>query len=136
EARKIDQTILLNTRLYPDMFPLVRQVQIAADTAKGCAARLAGQEVPQHEDNEASLADLEARIAKTIAFVESLKPQQIDGSEERAMSLGMRKYTLAFKGAKYLTIFVLPNSIFSDTTAYDILRYLGDEIGKGAFISR
>ncbi|HEX7008134.1 MAG TPA: DUF1993 domain-containing protein [Alphaproteobacteria bacterium] len=136
EVRKIDQAVLLNTRLYPDMFPLVRQVQIAADTAKGCAARLAGQQVPQHEDNEASLADLQARIAKTIAFVESLKPEQFDGSEERAISLPMRQGTLEFKGADYLTTFALPNFFFHVTTAYDILRHLGVEIGKRDFMNR
>ena len=135
EARKIDQAVLLNTRLYPDMFALARQIQVASDTAKGCVARLAGQEPPKYEDNEASLAELKARIAKTIDYVQSVKREQIDGSEERQIVLQMRAGTMEFKGANYLTTFALPNFFFHATTAYDILRSLGVDIGKRDFMN-
>jgi hypothetical protein len=133
-ARKIEPAVLLNTRLYPDMFPLVRQVQLAADFAKGAGARLAGSEVPKYPDSEASFEELKARIAKTIDFLKGLKPTQIDGSEGREITLPIGGESLAFKGQAYLINFALPNFYFHITTAYAILRHCGVEIGKRDFI--
>jgi hypothetical protein len=136
EARKIDQAALLDTRLYPDMLPLARQVQIASDNAKGTVARLAGQEVPKDEDNEASLTELEQRVARTIDFVQGVKREQIDGSEDRTVTLPIGQNKIEFKGADYLTTFALPNFFFHVTTAYDILRHIGVEIGKRDYMNR
>lgn len=133
DAKTIDPAVLLNTRLYPDMFPLVRQVQIATDTAKGCAARLAGREPPRYQDNEASFAALLARIRKTIAYLDTAKPAEIDGSEERTINLKVRDGTLTFTGLAYLLHFALPNFYFHVTTAYGILRHCGVELGKTDF---
>ena len=132
--RKIDPEVLLNYRLAPDMFPFVRQIQIAADLAKGAAARLAGVEVPKHDDTEKTFADLKARIANTVAFVESIQPNDIDGSEGRDITLTLGEHTMSFKGQPYLVHFVLPNFYFHCTTAYDILRHCGVELGKRDFI--
>lgn len=134
EARKIDPSVLVNARLYPDMFPLSRQVQIATDMAKGAASRLAGLEPPKYEDTEATFAELVARLDKTIALLESIKPEQIDGSEERDIVIPMRDRTLTFKGLPYLLDYVLPNVYFHATTAYAILRHNGVEIGKKDFL--
>lgn len=134
EARKIDPSVLVNARLYPDMFPLSRQVQIASDTAKGAVSRLAGLEPPKYEDNEATFAELVARLDKTIALLESFKPDQIDGSEERDIVIPMRDRTLTFKGLPYLLDYVLPNVYFHATIAYAILRHNGVEIGKKDFL--
>jgi hypothetical protein len=134
EAKGIDPAVLLGSRLYPDMFPLTRQVQIASDNAKGPAARLAGMEPPKFDDNEASFADLQARIAKTIDFLQTLKPAQIDGSEDRQVVLQMRAGPLEFKGQAYLLNFALPNFYFHCATAYAILRHNGVEIGKKDFL--
>jgi uncharacterized protein len=131
---KIDPEVLLNYRLAPDMLPLIRQVQIAADLAKGAAARLAGVEVPKHDDTEKTFADLEARLAKTVVFVESFKPSDIDGSEDRDINLTLGEHTMKFKGQPYLVHFVMPNFYFHCTTAYDILRHCGVELGKRDFI--
>ena len=109
--RKVDPEILLNYRLAPDMFPFVRQIQIAADLAKGAVARLAGAEVPKHDDTEKTFADLKARIAKTVTFVQSFKPNDIEGSEGRDISLTLGEHTMSFKGQPYLVHFVLPNFI-------------------------
>ena len=130
EAKKIDPSVFINARLAPDMFPLSRQVQIATDMAKGCAARLAGIEVPRYEDNESTFAELHARIAKTIAFIESVSASQIDGSEERQITLKFGSHELNFLGQAYLLDFVLPNFHFHLTTTYAILRHNGVEIGK------
>jgi hypothetical protein len=135
EARKIDPAALLGARLYPDMFPLTRQVQIASDTAKGTAARLAGIEIPKFEDNETSFADLHARIDKTIAFLDSLTPAQFEGAESRRIVLELRDRTLEFSGADYLTTWASPNFMFHVTTAYALLRHNGVEIGKRDFLS-
>ncbi|MDE2070872.1 MAG: DUF1993 domain-containing protein [Gammaproteobacteria bacterium] len=134
QAKKIEPTVLVNARLYPDMFPLVRQVQIASDTVKGCAARLAGQEPPSFPDTEQTFAELHARLDKTVAFLKTLKPAQIDGSEERAIELKMRDRTVHTKGREYLLERALPNLYFHVTTAYDILRHNGVAIGKGDFL--
>jgi hypothetical protein len=133
-ARKIDPAVLLGARLYPDMFPLVRQIQIACDHAKGCAARLAGMEVPKHEDGETTFEQLQQRIAKVIAFVESVPAERIDGSEDRRIVLTLRKEEVVFNGLRYLTAFALPNFYFHVVTAYDILRHNGVELGKRDYV--
>lgn len=134
EAKKIDPSVLINARLYPDMFPLSRQVQIATDVAKGVVSRLAGLEPPKYEDNESTFPELIARLDKTIALLESFKPEQIDGSEDRTITLPMHDRTVTFKGLPYLFDFVLPNVYFHVTTAYAILRHNGVEIGKKDFL--
>ena len=136
ESRKIDPSVLLGSRLYPDMFPLVRQVQIATDMVKGGAARLAGLEPPPYADTETSFAELQARIARTIEFLKTIKPEQIDGSETRAIALVNRFGTLNFVGIDYLNDFVLPNLYFHAATAYNILRHNGVELGKQDFLGR
>ncbi len=134
EQRKVDPTVLLNARLFPDMFPLTRQVQLASDFAKGATSRLAGQEPPKWEDNEASFAELKARIARTIEFVQGFKPGQFDGSDERDVSLTIRGESIKVKGAPYLAHMATPNFYFHVTTAYAILRANGVELGKRDFI--
>jgi len=129
-AKKIDPSVLLTARLFPDMFTLLRQIQIASDHAKGAVARLAGVELPKYEDAEQSFAEIRARIAKTIAFVESFVPAQINGSEERDIALKVGGKDMAFKGMPYLVGFALPNFYFHLVTAYNILRHNGVEIGK------
>jgi uncharacterized protein len=132
--REIDPQVLLSWRLAPDMFPLTRQVQIAADFAKGTTARLAGKEVPKYADDETSFAELKARIAKTVKFVESIAAKDFDGSENRDITLTVGGQELRFKGEPYLVHFALPNFYFHATTAYDILRRCGVDIGKRDFI--
>ncbi|MEQ1622377.1 MAG: DUF1993 domain-containing protein [Methylococcales bacterium] len=134
EVKKIDPAIFVNARLAPDMFPLSRQVQIATDMVKGAAARLAGLEVPSYEDNETTFADLQARIAKTVAFIQSLSAEQIDGSEERQIVLKFGSRELSFLGQPYLLDFVIPNFHFHLTTTYAILRHNGVDIGKKDYI--
>lgn len=136
EAKKIAPAVLVNARLYPDMFPLSRQVQIASDNAKGAASRLAGMEPPKYEDNESTFAELVARLDKTIAFLETFKPEQIDGSEDKTITLPMHDRTVTFKGMPYLLDYVLPNIYFHVTTAYAILRHNGVEIGKQDFLGK
>lgn len=134
QAKKIDPAVLINARLYPDMFPLAAQVRIACDFAKGAAARLAGDEPPKYDDNEATFDELKARIAKTIDFVRGHAPERYVGAEERTVQLKIRGKTLAFKGLPYLTQVVLPNFYFHLTTAYAILRHSGVELGKRDFV--
>lgn len=136
ETKKLDPAVLINSRLYPDMFPLARQVQIASDMVKGGAARLAGVEPPAYADTETSFAELQARIAQTIEYLNSLKPEQVDGSEDKAISLTNRTGTLNFTGIDYLSSFVLPNLYFHCATAYNILRHSGVELGKQDFLGR
>lgn len=136
EAKKIDPAVLVNARLYPDMFPLVRQVQIASDSAKGGAARLAGVESPSFEDNEKTLAELIVRTKKTVAFLETLKPAQFVGSEDRTISWKTRSTEKSMLGQPYLVHQVLPNLYFHVTTAYNILRHNGLELGKADFLGR
>ena len=130
EAKKIDPAVFINARLAPDMYPLSRQIQIATDRVKGCAARLAGVEVPSYPDNEATFPDLQARIAKTVAFLHSVSAEQINGSEEREVTLKMRDKDIHLLGQPYLLNFALPNFYFHVTAAYAILRHNGVEIGK------
>jgi uncharacterized protein len=134
EERKIDPAVLVGARLYPDMFPLSRQVQIATDHAKGASARLAGLPVPSFEDAEKSFPELKARIAKTLAFIATVKPEQIDGSEGRDITLKAGPRELSFKGQEYLLFFALPNFYFHATTAFGILRHNGVPIGKLDFL--
>jgi hypothetical protein len=134
EARKIEPSALLTARLAPDMYHLTRQVQVACDSAKFTAAYLAGVEAPRHEDNEASFAELKARIASTINFLDTLKPQQIDGSEERTITRKFGEQTFTFKGLDYLLRFGIPNVYFHVMAAYTILRHNGLDIGKRDFL--
>jgi uncharacterized protein len=136
EARKIDPSVLINYRLAPDMYPLSRQVQIATDIAKGCAARLAGVEPPRFEDNETSFAELKARVDKTVGFLRGFTAAQIDGTEDRDISLKVGGRELAFKGLPYLLYFATPNVYFHITTAYAILRHAGVELGKMDFLGK
>ena len=129
-AKKFEPSVLVHTRLYPDMLALKNQVQIACDNVKGAAARLAGVEVPKHEDNEATLEDLKGRIAKTLEFLRSIKPEQLQGAESRAIELKLPNRSLNFTGLTYLTHFVLPNLYFHISIAYALLRSSGVEIGK------
>jgi hypothetical protein len=133
-ARKIDPAVLLQARLAPDMLPLLRQVQIASDQAKGCGARLAGIEVPRYEDVETTFAELYDRIARTRSFLEAIAPSQIDGSEERPIVLTNRHGELRFTGQDYLFQFVMPNVHFHCTIAYAILRHNGVDVGKRDFL--
>lgn len=133
-AKKFDPNVLVTSRLAPDMFPLARQIQIASDIVKGGAARLAGVDVPSYQDTESTIAELKARIAKTIDFLKTFTAQQIDGSEERTISLTVAGNALTFKGQNYLLYWILPNFYFHVTTAYDILRHNGVEIGKRDFL--
>jgi hypothetical protein len=133
-AKKFDPALLLASRLAPDMFPLSRQVQIACDFAKSTVARLAGIAVPSFADEEKSLADLRSRIDKTLDYVRSFKPSQIDGSEERDVTITLAGKPVTFKGQPYLVHFVLPNFYFHATVAYAILRQDGVELGKRDFM--
>ncbi|MCC6074088.1 DUF1993 family protein [Pseudomonas sp. GCM10022188] len=134
EARNIDPEVFLNARLAPDMYPLVRQVQIVSDTAKGCAARLAGLEVPSFPDTEASFAELQERLAKTATFLHGITPAQVDGSEERPIVLKGHERELHFVGQDYLLNFALPNFFFHLVAAYAILRHNGVEVGKRDYL--
>jgi hypothetical protein len=134
EAHKIDPSILIGSRLYPDMFALGRQVQIAADAAKGGVARLAGVDVPVWEDTETTFDQLKERCARTQAFIAGFTPEQIDGSEEREVILTMRVGSMTFTGQQYLLGFALPNFYFHASMTYAILRHNGVEVGKRDFL--
>lgn len=136
QARKLEDRVFTEARLFPDMFPLNRQVWIATDMAKGCAARLAGVEPPRYEDSEHSFADLIGRVDKTLAYLQGFNAAQIDGSESREIVLQMRSGSLNFKGQDYLLGFVLPNVYFHITTTYNILRHNGVELGKQDFLGK
>jgi len=132
--KKYDEATLLHYRFYPDMFTFARQVQAMSDHAKNCAALLAGVEAPKYEDNEKSLGELVARIEKTVEFLKSVKPAQIDGTEDKAVTIKMRDRELNMKGVELLLNRSLPNFYFHATTAYDILRHNGVELGKRDFM--
>jgi len=134
EAKKLDPAVLIKDRLAPDMLPFSFQVQTATDVAKGCAARLAGIEAPSFADTESTFPELKERIAKTIAFLQSVSAAQIDGSEERNITLKLRAGEFQFQGQGYLLHFALPNFYFHLTTAYAILRHNGVELGKADFL--
>jgi hypothetical protein len=132
--RKIDPSVFITARLYPDMLPLARQVQLASDSAKGCGGRLAGVETPSYADTETTFEDLQARIAKTIDFLNSVKAEQIDGGEDREVVLKFPNATFEFTGQSYLAEFVLPNFYFHLTTAYAILRKNGVKLTKANYL--
>ncbi|AOE85789.1 DUF1993 domain-containing protein [Pseudomonas sp. TCU-HL1] len=134
QARGIGPKVFIESRLAPDMFPLARQVQIVSDTAKGCAARLAGVDVPSWADTETSFEELQARIAKTLAFIEGIDAAQLEGSETRTVVLKMRSGEISFSGREYLLGFAMPNFYFHVTTAYAILRHNGVDVGKMDFL--
>jgi hypothetical protein len=136
EARKIDPAVFLNARLFPDMFPLTRQVQLAADSAAAGVARLAGADVPTTENNENSIGELVVRIRKTIAQLEMIAPEQLDGTEDKTVSWQTRSSTRTMQGLPYLLHHVLPNVFFHATTAYNILRHNGVELGKMDYLGR
>jgi len=137
EARKFDPSNFVGLRLAPDMLPLNRQVQIASDAAKACVARLAGVEMPSWKDEETTLAELKARVQKTIDYVQSFKPEQIDGSETRQITIPRRtSEPLVMEGEAFLKHYALPNLYFHATTAYALLRQGGVEIGKADFLGR
>ena len=134
EMKKIDPLAMTSYRLFPDMLPMTRQVQIATDSAKGCMARLAGVEIPKYEDTEQTFTELKARVAKTVAFVGTFNPAQIDGTEEKDIVLKIGGSDRTFKGMDYLLGFAYPNFYFHVTTAYNMLRHNGVEIGKKDFL--
>ena len=136
EAKKIDPAVMIASRLYPDMFPLSKQVQIASDIAKSGPSRLAGVEAPKYEDNEASFADLIERLRKTIKYVEGLKPEQFDGADARTIKWTQQNKEMDQVGKDYLFKRVIPNVLFHCSTAYNILRHNGVEIGKTDFIGK
>jgi hypothetical protein len=136
ESKKIDQHVLVNSRLFPDMFPLSTQVQIASDIARRGAAQLAGTEAPKFEDNETTLPELIDRVQKTISYLDTLKPEQIDGSEDKTITIKQGDKSLSFQGLPFLLYFVLPNLYFHVTTTYDILRHCGVELGKKDFLGK
>jgi uncharacterized protein len=134
--KKLDDTVLTQMRIYPDMFPLTRQVMIACDFAKGASARLAGVEVPKYEDTEKTFAELQARAQKTRDFLKTLKSEQFVGAESKKISITIGGNPVEFVGEPYLFNFALPNFYFHSTTAYNLLRHAGVPVGKGDFVSR
>jgi len=132
--RKIEPSVLANSRLAPDMFPLKRQVQLATDHAKGAPSRLAGREIPSYEDTEETFAELHARIAKTRDYLGTFAEADFEGAEDRPIVIKGRQRDLNFTGLEYLQHFALPNFFFHVTTAYDILRHKGVEIGKRDYL--
>lgn len=134
-ARKIEPSVFLNARLAPDMLPLTRQIQIAADIAKSSVARLAGQEPPRFEDNETTIEQLRARLARTIDFLKSIPASALEGSEMRDIKLPAGERTLEFKGLDFLERWAIPNVFFHVTTAYNILRHNGVDLGKRDYIA-
>jgi hypothetical protein len=134
DAKKLADATLTGYRLFPDMLPMSTQVQIACDSAKGVVARLAGVESPVFDDNEKTLADLKARVAKTIAFIQTITPEQIDGTEDKDIVTKRGEKETHYKGMQFLLGHAIPNFYFHITTAYNILRHNGIEIGKRDFL--
>ena len=134
DARKIGPAVLVQARLYPDMFPLARQVQIAADTAKYGPARLAGAEAPAYEDTETTVAELIARVRRTVSYLETLPKSAFEGAEDRTVTWTARGKSRSMQGQPYLLTHVLPNVYFHVTTAYAILRHNGVELGKADYL--
>ena len=135
KAKNIDQGVFVNARLAPDMYPLGRQIQIVADMAKACAARLSGIDVPRYEGDETTFADLKARIAKTITFLQSVNVDQINGSDGRMVTITMHDKEAVYSGQHYLLDIIIPHFYFHVTTAYAILRHHGVELGKSDYIN-
>ena len=136
EAKKFDPAVLVSARLFPDMLPFSRQIQIASDAAKGCAARLAGVEPPKFEDKETTLAELLARIDRTVDYLQSVTPESLDGPEDRPITVQTPRGPLSFSAASYVRHWALPNFFFHVTTAYALLRHNGVEVGKADFLGR
>ena len=136
ETKKWNEAALTQFRLYPDMLPMTRQVQIACDTAKGVVARLAGVDIPSYEDNEVSFADLKQRIAKTMAFINGFGPAQIDGTEDKDIVTKRGDVETHYKGMQFLLNHAMPNIYFHVTTVYSILRHNGVEIGKRDYLGK
>lgn len=134
--KKLDDAVLTQMRIYPDMFPLARQIMIACDFAKGASARLAGVEIPKFEDTEKSFAELQARAQKTRDFLATLKPEQFAGSDTKTISITIGGTPFELVGEHYLLNFATPNFYFHSTTAYNLLRHAGVPVGKGDFVSR
>ena len=134
DAKKLDPEELMDSRFFPDMFPMKRQVQVACDSAKGVVARLAGVDIPKHDDSEQTLADLKARIEKTVEFINTLQPAQIDGTEDKDVAFRLGGQHVRFTGQQYLLGFALPNFYFHVATAYDLLRHAGVEVTKRDYI--
>lgn len=134
ESKNIDPQVLCNDRLFPDMLPLARQIHIATDNAKGFPARMAGQQPPRYEDTETTFAELIARIDRTIAFLETFKPGDIDGKEDKVVSFKLGPTEVTFNGLDYLTTFLLPNFYFHVSMTYAILRHNGVELGKRDYL--
>ncbi len=134
ETKKLSDTSLSAFRLFPDMLPMTTQVQIACDTAKGAAARLAGVDIPAFEDNEKTLPELKARVAKTIAFLQTITPEQLDGTEDKAIVLKRGDKETHYKGMQFLLGHAVPNFYFHVTTTYNILRHNGVDIGKRDYL--
>jgi uncharacterized protein len=136
DAKKLDTATLTTYRLFPDMLPMTTQVQIACDTAKGVVARLAGVEIPVFDDNEKTLADLKARIAKTVAFIQTVTPAQIDGTEDKEIVIKRGDKETRYSGMQFLLGHAVPNFYFHVTTTYNILRHNGIEIGKRDYLGK
>jgi hypothetical protein len=134
QAKKFEPSVLVSSRIAPDMFPLSRQVQIASDMVKNGVARLAGQEAPRFEDNEQTIDELKARIAKTIAYIKSVPASAFEGSEDRDITIPLRESKMEMKGLPYLRGFVLPNFYFHVTMVYALLRHNGVDLGKRDFV--
>jgi uncharacterized protein len=136
EARKFDKAVVLNTRLYPDMFPLAKQVQLVTDFAKGCGARLSGTAIPSYTDDEKTFEDLYARINKTVGFLNGLDEKAFSDAATREVTMKVGGKDLTMSGEKYFTAAFLPNFFFHMTTAYNILRAMGAPLGKSDFMGR
>jgi uncharacterized protein len=136
DAKKLDAATLTTYRLFPDMLPMTTQVQIACDTTKGAVARLAGVENPAYEDNEKTLAELKARIAKTVAFIQTVTPAQIDGTEDKEIVMKRGDKETRYSGMQFLLGHAIPNFYFHVTTTYNILRHNGVEIGKRDYLGK
>jgi len=133
-AKKIEGTVLTGERLFPDMFPLSKQVQIACDQVKNGMARLAGIEPPKFDDSETTFAELQERVAKTIAFIDGIKPAQVDGTEAKEIQFSIKEWHFEFVGEQYLLTWIIPNFYFHVTTTYNLLRHNGVEIGKADYL--
>ncbi len=133
-AKEIDGKVLVEARLFPDMLPLAKQIQIACDQVKLGLARLASVEAPKFDDNESTLAQLKERITKTIAFMDSIKPEQIDGTEAKEIKFSIKEWSFEFVGEQYVLTWIIPNFYFHVTTTYNILRHNGVELGKADFL--
>jgi hypothetical protein len=133
-AKKIDEKVFLHARLFPNMFALTKQVQIACDQVKNGLSRLAGTEPPKFDDKESSFAELQERIAKTLAFIDTIQPDLIDGADEKEIKFSIGEWKFEFIGDQYLLTWIIPNFYFHITTAYNILRHNGMEIGKADYL--